>query len=297
MNRIDLHLTTRRLVRLGALWATLATLPLGCATPPDTGGTAPAPSSDALPEGPTSTAIVSAQTARLAKLLPLHASGQVELRWVDEDGSHFEFCRGDLFAAAGPLVALDLRKAGERFLFLGCDAQRSWAFDLRAAPRRLDVWPHGTAAQREQAAGVSALDLVDLTGLGPFRIADGEPEYEPASGQWTVKAEGLGGPIRVWVERNWLVPVRIDALDEVGNTRLSSTLEEYRGIDRPGLPPGALPRLPERVRIVAPQRDTSVMLSLATADPDGSAVAPGLFDLERLVRILRPEDVQGLEPR
>lgn len=263
---------------------------------------------------PTPVAIEAAQRARLEKLLPLHASGQVELRWVDEDGRHFEFCRGDLFVdltlaaasdgtldatpatmlADGPYAALDLRKVGERFMYVGCDPKQSWSFDLRSQPRRLRVQPHGTPVDPAAIAGLSALDLVDLAGLGPWHMEPTATVRPDDNGKLVVIATGLGGPLLLTLDPYWLVPLRVELLGQPDGAALTSTLEEYRGIERAGLPPGGLPRLPERLRLFDATGETSVMISLATVDDDGRAVAPGLFDLDRLIRILRPEVVEGL---
>ncbi|HMN96674.1 MAG TPA: hypothetical protein PKC43_09540 [Phycisphaerales bacterium] len=273
-------------------------------------GAAPAPFSERWNE------VVESQRARLDAMEQLYASGQVELRWRDRRGNHFEYCRGELFLRLPDETALSLTKVGERFLWVGSAAGSRWMFDLRdreptlwivetaaAEPRRFPLdGPGGTGepAQRADAGplDLSRLSLIDVLGLLRFpEAADLDSVLEDGSGSGggiVVEFAGDGGPLRVTVDAITRLPTVIEVLDDEGRTQLRSELSRYEPADRPGKPPGGRPRFPNTVVIDASgdsgeRREVRLFLE---PDPRGEArIAERLFDLETLTATFRPTQV------
>jgi hypothetical protein len=246
-----------------------------------------------------------AQDLRLERMERVYASGQVELRWTDDDGSHFEFCRGELFVRLPAETALSLTKVGERFFWLGSDARRRWLFDLRTKSPVLwlvDLDAPVPAAARRSAAGeqaplpvrrVALVDLFGLTALPPAVELDAV--FDGAPGTLVGEFFGEGGPVRVVLDVDSSLPRRVEALDDEGRAFLRCDLEEYEAVEREGLGPGALPRFPTRIVLAVvdpfepdapPSSEIKLFLTPSLRGED--RITDRLFDLPTLEKMLKP---------
>jgi len=297
------RLAAALLLGLGFLWAP------SCAS--GGGGTKERPTID-TPFAPAWTLAASAQAQRLARLDKVYASGPVELLWVDEDGRHFETCRGELFVRLPSETALFLKKVGEPVLWLGSDARRRWLFDLRS--KEVVLWlvdldrpaVQGGALAPFPIRRVALVDLLGLVSLPPAEELDAV--FDGAAGTLVGEFDGDGGAIRVTVDPASNLPVRVEALDEEGRAFLRGDLGSYDTVERPGLGPADYPRFPQRVVIsvldpidggpgLGEQSDASpsqpnsrseVRLYLTPALQGESRVTDQRFDLEVLSRSLKP---------
>lgn len=253
------------------LAAALLGLSAACETPPKPGDAArtvePAP-----PFAPTWAEVVAAQEQRLNSLLPFHAAGQIELRWSDRDGSHFEYCRGEVFIRPPSDAALSLTKVGERFLWLGESGEngdrRRFLFDLRTKapvlwlvggrpPRTVDA---ARTARESEASPlvVQQASIFDLLGLMPFPQADAlDAVLEGDAKSLMVEFAGVGGPLRVTIDIASRLPTRIEQLDADGALLLTSVLSENESVDRDQMAPGALPKFPSRVVVTTAAVETN----------------------------------------
>jgi len=252
-------MTTLRLLLAAALLGVVA----ACQTPGKSGDAGraldPAPSF-----APTWVEVRAAQERRLDALLPFHAAGQIELRWTDRDGAHFEYCRGEVFVRAPSDAALSLTKVGERFLWLGESGNRRFLFDLRTKapvlwlvgglesrpPRPARTPDSGDSPDSRDSAPLVAqqASIFDLLGLMPFPPAeDLDAVLEGDARTLRVEFAGVGGPIRVTIDVPSLLPTRIEQLDAQGGLLLTSVFSEYESVDRDEMAPGALPKFPSRV--------------------------------------------------
>lgn len=105
---------------------------------------------------------------RAESLQKLHGWGVVELRWVDDSGSHFE--QGDLeFWIDGPdHLAVRISKLGDTYLWLGMNDQKAWVFDLSQKPTRLLVDSLGRLqkAGLEEGSWLAILEMIQLMKIG-----------------------------------------------------------------------------------------------------------------------------------
>jgi hypothetical protein len=276
------------------------------------GGTACASKSTKPRERPTAEAAfapawersVKAQEERLARLDRVYASGPVELLWVDEDGRHFETCRGELFVRLPSETALFLKKVGEPVLWLGSDARRRWLFDLRF--KEVVLWlvdlDQPAAEEGPQAPfpirRVALVDLLGLVALPPAESLDAVFDAEP--GTLVGEFNGDGGAIRVTVDTATNLPLRVEALDDEGQAFLRGDLGTYETVERPGLPPGEYPRFPQRVviSVLEPVDGTAstsqqasrseVRLYLSPARQGEERVTDQRFDLQVLSGSFKP---------
>lgn len=243
--------------------------------------------------------VTTAQARRLQALDQFYASGQIELRWRDEKGNHFEYGRGEFFFRAPDETALSLTKVGERFLWVGSAGGARWMFDLRE--RAPTLWLIGGEGPIEGAVEVVAassgpldlrrLSLVDALGLFPLPAAEDLDAVLDDGDPIVVEFEGDGGPLRVSVDAATRRPQRVEVLDDEGLVVLRSDLARFEPVDRPGRPPGNRPTFPNSVLIetaddAADRQEVRLFLE---PDPRGETrIVDRLFQLDGLVASLRP---------
>jgi hypothetical protein len=260
---------------------------LGCKSP------APAPPASAPAEAPALAELVREHNERVGRFQELYVSGQAELRWRDEKGSHFEHCRVEIYWRPPFRTGVNLTKVGERFLWLGSDETRWWAFDLASSPTTLTLGAHGDDEALEGAPlGIQPLALLDLMGLGRWEAnGAGTVAWSAEEAGWTFDVVGEGGPVRVVIDAQTRLPKRTAALDAAGEPALVGELEDYETVETEGMSPGASPKCPKRVAL---RRDASHgRITLFLEGPTGRSdlVKDGHFDLDRLQRLLKPERV------
>ena len=242
---------------------------------------------------------------RLGQYRTVNARGNIELRWRDERGRHFEQGDLDFFLEQPNRTAFRISKLGEIYFWVGSGDQCIWFFDLSADPRRLTVdsiaaeW----AAEEEGAAfrPLSVLDLMALSRLPEIGSDRDAPTvyYDDQRDAWRVTVEGQGGPVRLFFDRATRQPIRAEGLDENGRPMMQSVIGRFRPVDQPtGRAGGVIrPLMPTLVDIEPmDERVGSMQIKIAlgspTADVDRS-VLDRIFDLERLVGSLRPELIEG----
>ncbi|MFO0873944.1 MAG: hypothetical protein U0575_08240, partial [Phycisphaerales bacterium] len=242
----------RRGARIGAIALAVAgaIAATGCGPKPIEPPPIPAPGpSSSEPFGSVWNRAMEAQARRRNALRTLMATGQVELRWHDDDGSHFEFCRGELFLRLPDDTALSLTKVGERFLWLGSDESQRWLFDMRNRDATLWLVDAGSfaadgsfvppaAPHRESATlPIAHVSVIDLLGLMEFPpLEDLDSVSEDASDAPRVEFTGQGGPVRVVIDGATSLPRAVEVLGDDGSVLVRSAFEAYEPVEREGLP-------------------------------------------------------------
>lgn len=253
---------------------------------------APGPRGDGLPTPePIGYAVLrDAQNDRVRRIPTVRASGVIELRWRDEQGgSHFE--QGDirLFLRLPDRLSLQVHKLGETYLWFGADGGSCWLFDLlNKDDRVLYVGAASELGGRAEVPGaLHPLRLIDLLGLTELP-EDGVVTYSPEHDAWQVESTAQGGTIRLYFDRQTLLPRRVEG---VAGTVIecAGELREYESLAVDGLPPGYFPRIPTRARLTDARHhgEAAVALGELTTRINERAFR-NAFDLEQLTRTLAP---------
>lgn len=250
---------------------------------------------------PTAAAIVAAQNRRSAQFEDLHVTGQAELRWTHDGRNRFEYCRVELFWRPQAWTGVSLTKAGERFLWLGSDPEHFWVFDLASDPTRAVIGRHEQMLAAERAPlGLRPLGLIDLLGVSTVEAA-GETVWWSGEDQcWGVIVRGLAGPFELHVDPATMLPRRTYQLSPTGERLLVCDLGEEATVEAVGVGPAESPKFPLKVtlrRVGAGSGDGQDRIDLFLTEPRGrsAVVKDGLFDLDRLKRLLKPEVIEGAE--
>lgn len=282
---------------IGIAIALAATLAGGCESPP----AAPGPAEPVeRPAGPAPAAadLREREAARLGTFRELEAGGVVELTWEDEEGEHWEQGNVELAVVAPDRTALAVRKVGETFLWLGSDEDQVWLFDLRDDDERIAyVGAAEEAGIDEGVAGVPPPGIfLVLAGLRPPSPAGGEVTWDPTENAWALLTREEGATVRRYFEPGTLQPRAVEILGPDGEVRARSDLDLFEAIPVEGAPRGAWPRIPRRIVITRPGAADRVQIELDA--PEGTLSArkrERQFDLDLLMRVLRPHRVEPIE--
>jgi len=245
-------------------------------TGPDAGGDLDVPRYEVLAE---------AHNERVERLGMISARGVIELRWTDDDGSHYEQGELDLWIALPRRTALSISKLGHRFMWIGSDDRQTWLFDFRDGVTTL----HLTDQSQVTAEGALPFDptlLLELGGLTPLPAAGGEVRYAPDHDAWAVRAPN--GPV-LYLDQQSLLPVRAELLDDEGRILLYSTMKRsrYERVDRAGVSPLGGPMFPTLVNIK--DADGRFEVKLSARGPNDSGVNANFFDLGWLQGRFKPQ--------
>ena len=270
------------------------TVPGAAATAPSAAATAGAGTSTApVPAAPTVEAITANEQARIGTLRFLHARGVAELRWTDEQGSHFEQGDADIRWCAGRGVAASISKFGDRHAWLGSDGTRWWRFELKTAPSRL-VWGMIAASAPTQAAREAQVANPRFLGIAPL-IPRAGAVVEVRDGLAWVELEHAGGEA--------VAGVRVEAGFAIGTLEPRSVRAQWNAgdssrvdfgelmlVETAGVAQGAWPRIPRRLVAVREGGVTALSIALDSARADAEAAdRPTLYDMDGLRARFTPE--------
>ena len=264
-----------------------ATVP-GAAATADVGA-----STTTVPTAPTVDAIIASEQARVGALRVLHARGVAELRWTDEQGSHFEQGDADIRWCAGRGVAASISKFGDRHAWLGSDGTRWWRFELKTAPSRL-VWGMIAARAPTQAAREAQVANPRFLGIAPLIPRTGAV-VEVRDGLAWVELEQAGGEA--------VAGVRVEAGFAIGTLEPRSVRAQWNAgdssrvdfgelmlVETPGVAQGAWPRIPRRLVAVREGGVTALSIAIDSARADAEAAdRPTLYDMDGLRARFTPE--------
>ncbi len=271
-----------------------ATAPGAAATAPSAAATAGAGTSTApVVAAPTVDAITASEQARVGTLRFLHARGVAELRWTDEQGSHFEQGDADIRWCAGRGVAASISKFGDRHAWLGSDGTRWWRFELKTAPSRL-VWGMIAASAPTQAAREAQVANPRFLGIAPL-IPRAGAVVEVRDGLAWVELEHAGGEA--------IAGVRVEAGFAIGTLEPRSVRAQWNAgdssrvdfgelmlVETAGVAQGAWPRIPRRLVAVREGGVTALSIAIDSARADAEAAdRPTLYDMDGLRARFTPE--------
>ena len=261
-------------------------LAAGCAATP------PIPPAEAPAYG----TIAGAHNARIERLRTIYSRGVLEIRWSDETGRHFEQGSVDLWVSLPRHTALRVAKVGEVLLWLGSDDHHYWLFDRFAQETTLVVGRHEDAPRPVHATALTVrpLSLLDLMGLTPLPEGPAvDIVFDADRDAWALETVGAGGPMRLYLDRAKLLPKRVEVLSEKGEVTLYSDLGRYKSVKLTGGAGLVNPKLATLVDIAATGDSARLKLALDSPNDDAN---PQVFRLERLIRALQPDRIEGTLP-
>jgi hypothetical protein len=239
--------------------------------------------------------IAEAQNARLGGFDRVYADGSIELRWVDENGEHFAPGQLDLWIEPPDRTAVYISKGGERIMWLGSNGPLVWAFDFRDQKTILHV-------ARPTDDGTSRLPfnpmrLFDVAGLAPLPAEGTVAGFDEARDAYVVLPDPAGGPQRLFMDRQSLLPVRAELLGADGSPRLYGELKlrRYERVEVVGSP-GSGPLIPTLIDIRGIDGGAHAKLSIYAPTSDPEEIDPHYFDLDWLMKSFPPQQVDGLSP-
>jgi hypothetical protein len=279
--------------------AVLALLLVACSTAPRPRAAEP-PAPQPPPEPGEAAALIEAHNRRVELLGRTYSHGVIEFRWVDESGDeHFEpQVNARLWLDLPRQTALRAEKLDEVLLWLGSDDEHYWMFDLMGEERVLYLGRHDEDPARARRSPLlirplALLDLLAMTPLPAPQSHDG-PAFDAERDAWVVTAPGAGGPMRLYLDRNGGLPVRVETLSRDGAVLMFSSLGRYKSVPVAGVSRAALPRMPTLIDIADPASTVAVKLAL---DQPGADVDDQpwdrVFALSRLLQALRPQRIEG----
>jgi hypothetical protein len=269
-------------------------------------------------DAPAAHAIIVTHNERVAKLATTYSEGVIEIRWRDERGKHFEGGDLDFWQTTGDRTALRVSKFGDVFLWLGSNEQEYWLFDLlNKDDRVLYRGRHDQQIERMSGLGVKPLALLDLLGLTPIAeetaatSSDQPAPYDSERKAYVIEAPGRGGDgarMRMFFDRNSLLPVRVESIDPDGEIVAESAHSKHETVEMEGVGPMARPKMAEIIDIRRGENLADADSSENAADGEMSgevkiaintttayahpALPARYFDLERLVAAMRPGRVE-----
>jgi hypothetical protein len=287
--------SSRRLGPRSAWSAAAAAALAACAGPPPAGRDGEAP-----PAAPDYRTIAAAQNERVAGLRRVYGYGVLELRWQDERGVHAEpQVDVELWLDLPWRTALRVEKIGETLFWIGSDESSFWLFDLlNDDDRRAVLRDRGDeAAGAMDAFGLQPDSLLDLMAIRPLP-AEAPPTarigHDAARRAWVVAGLDAADRRRLYFDVATLRPVAVELLDTNGEVALESALNRYASVTTPGVSILAYPKQAMWIDITdrAGGGFAKLHLNEMTADMADQPLG-SVFDLDRLMRNLRPDRVDG----
>lgn len=229
--------------------------------------------------------------ANIRGLDRLWSRSVVELRWKQAERSRLEQGEGHFLMIRPDRLALTVGKLGQTLFWLGCNGQRGWIFDLQSQPSVLYLYDSVQAVQADSL--IAAL----LRAGGPaclLGLVELEPEIARVvtvqEGCWVLEPADV--PMRLWIDPVRAVAVQVDLLDEEGRTLATAKLSRHEPVDL-SPPAGFRPLLARRIEIVLAdgQQRLTLFLSDVSAGLAETRIQDRAFDLEALIRALKPEKI------
>jgi hypothetical protein len=115
---------------------------------------------------------------------------------------------------------------------------------------------------------------------------------------YAVVPDPAGGPLRLLLDRETLLPVGAEILDDGGAVVLYSRLklQRYDRVDVVGAAPGSGPMFPTLIDIHGIDGDVHAKLSVYAPTDDRREIEPHYFDLDWLIESFRPGRIEGRSP-
>ncbi|MFW6335652.1 MAG: hypothetical protein ACOC3G_00785 [Phycisphaeraceae bacterium] len=245
----------------------------------------------------------------------------VEVSWIEDDGDRrSEQGEGHFVFVPPRRVALSVGKLGKTILWAGSNDERYWLIDNQGDgiayvgkhPTVEVVGPTGDTEMRGPLP-FKPDDVPFLMGLRPLPLEEDHEEgaTQAAAGRAVARADQRAyvvtpprGRVRLHLEPERMLPIRVDLFDAAGNLAARSELSKHQRLDQVGTPVNTWPTLatearlrpadPDRPDRVDPEQRLRLILSGLTAD--SRKIKDRAFDFDTLLRVYEPAEVTLLDP-
>ncbi|MEX0655254.1 MAG: hypothetical protein WD534_01960 [Phycisphaeraceae bacterium] len=286
-------------VRLASLIAllTAALVTAACQRPITPGDDILEPARDRPAAPPSYNALIEQYNAHVERLDQFWSASRVAMRWVDEDGqSRFEQGDGQLIYRRPHEIAMTVGQLGQTILWAGSDAQRYWLFDLQNDGTAM-VGRHefvGQPCARPLPYPVSPRAMPYLMGLVPLPPSD-EAEVVVDRNYYRIDPPGAG--VRMWLDPETAHPLRVDMLDEEGESVVAARLWRHEPVRMETVEREHWPRIATaaNIYVLGEEGYLSLSLDMLSDGRQRDQVRDQAFDFDVLLRAHRPGEVIVLD--
>jgi hypothetical protein len=238
----------------------------------------------------------------IAHLTRVWSAATVEVAWQEDGRRRHEQGEGNFIAVFPDRLALRMSKVGNTLLWAGCDPDRYWFFDLSSSPTTVSFGHHanlGKPGTRPLPMPIPPLQVPRLLGTVPLDPAVIPPPlvgWSREEGAFIVEPPGTAS--RLFIEPGTFHAQRIELLDARGQVVLIGKLSEYIQVETANMARGDWPWLAGLLQVDAPADQSQLRLHLSTVS-DGvqfNQIRPDVFDFDRLLQALKPEQQINLDP-
>ncbi len=310
-------MTARRLGVRVLLASSAAMLPLGLGACRTDGPSATTTTSDTgVATAMSYDEIARRYNERAERLGRLWSRAVVSIEFIDrEGGKRYEQGDGFFQVVQPSKLALSVGKAGETFVWMGCDAERYWVLEPKQA-KTASVGRHDQltpAKLRALGLPCAPLDLISLIGVSPLptgreaRGSGGGPPKPIMALDGGVDViqfdlERVGQTFRYLLDAKTLRP-RVVSIVDRATRKLTTTarLDNYLGVETHTFA-GAYPMMPALVRVEHIPTSSVIKFTLESMN-DGlvnqgakkGRLAPENFELDTLVEAYGPFEMVNLD--
>lgn len=250
---------------------------------------------------PTYAEVVTRYNEHVEPLDPVYAQTFIELYWREEiDGKprdRKEIGGGKLIVRRPGDFALTIEKLGTIYLWAGANTEgRYWLIDRSGDVPVAMVGSVGLAAERFPL-GIDPKSLPLLMGLKPIELGEqteSNPVWSSDRG-WVI--EPPGEQVRILIDRETGRPIQVNLMDDTGDLRIVSELDDLVELEVPGVRRLRGPRMPMNADIYAVGQDARLRLEIREADGDPGEIQDRWFEFEDLLPALGVDeaDVRDLD--
>ncbi len=244
--------------------------------------------------------LVQRYNANAKRVDRLWSTAVVAMRWVDEDGKkQFEQGEGHFIYVRPNEVALTVGKVGKVMMWAGAGNDRYWLFDLRDKGKAYVGDPDNVGKPCTQPIPLPVYPraVPHLLGLMPLdeSLADQAPPVERINGQYLIEPPGLN--LRMVLDPDTALPVRVDLLNDRGESVVVGKLSEHEYVEMEGHARNTEPKVATRAVFYAVGEDAQLSLNLSNLT-DGrrfDKINENAFKFDVLQKKYHPAEVVDLD--
>ncbi|WP_428389600.1 hypothetical protein [Mucisphaera sp.] len=242
------------------------------------------------PALPTYQAAAEAHNRRVDQLDRLWAATSVRLEWVEDDDRKAEQGDGNLLMIRPDRLALTVGKLGHVRLWAGMNPDADFLFDLRDGGtlylhQRSPGMPYGLLPP-DLPVPLQPRDMPWLLGVMPLPPTG---HIESLRGYWLLEPDDV--PIRLLLDPYTAEPLRID---RIGPNGRSDVIALHRDSSLVGGLSGQPVSIARRLEIMENGKEARIDLELdrlRVGSEAESRLRPAAFDLDRLIRAHKPDEI------
>jgi len=237
--------------------------------------------------------------ARVKRLERLWGSVSLRILGVDRDGEPVdEQAEAYLQVIRPRKVALEVKKVGETYFYMGSNDTRYWWIDLHSEERPAIVGTHENAtpkAVEQLGVPLHPLDLLELLGITPIGTTvnawGAKVNWSQDGKLVVVRVPGRWGPREYLLDPETFEPQKIALLDPRGQVAAMAELQSYQPVAVRD-DAKAEPRMAKRFVVDVPPNTT---LTMRFEQVENREIKDKPFDFEYLKKVFRVREVRDAD--